>query len=345
MPSPVHPYSDYGVALRTLRAARGWLAWLLAVCVVTQMVGFTMMRYTQQPYKAMKPAMEPEQATNFGMLQRRINPTTAPAAESRPAGTQAAATDKTMKPAMEPEQGMNFGMLQRRINPTTAPATESSAAGTQTATTATSAPATSPATTVPTTIAAATNPAESDYLPPVSAEGRRLNVREQWNATYVMAVAATQVGGLLTAASQTLIVFLTLLVILVAQAPGVAHVTKALIWTVLLLFMVMPWQFFARGFPVPGLLYGYNELLRLIGPQVVGDPVNGFERIMLVGRFVLYPLLGLFVLLVLSERFRAGLMLAIGHPLLSMMQMRPPAGPGVMGARSDAPGALPKDKK
>ncbi len=277
MPSPVHPYSDYGVALRTLRSARAWLAWLLAFCVVMQMVGFTLMRYTQQPYKSMKPAME----TGFIKLQRKLNPTMVPTTEAATA-------------------------------PATGPATQLAA---------------TPATTAPSIQAAATQAAtlaETDYMPPLSAEGRHLNIREQWNTTYVMAVAATQVGGLLSAASQTLIVFLTLLVILVAQAPGVAHVTRALIWAVILLFMVMPWQFFARDFPIPGVMYGYQELLSKIGPQVVvGEQVSGFERLVVLGRFVIYPMAALFFLLMMSERFRAGLMLAIGHPLQSIMQTKP----------------------
>jgi hypothetical protein len=251
MPSPVHPYSDYGVALRTLRSARGWLAWLLAFCVVAQMVGFTMMRYTQQPYKSMKPGFE---YTYLDKLRRLIHPTTAP--DSQPAVT-----------GSDPLS-------------------------------------------------------DTDYSPPLTSEGRRLNVRTQWNTTYVICVAATQVVGLLAAASQMLIVFVTLLVMLVAQAPGVAHVTRALIWAVLLWFMVLPWQFFARDFPIPGVLYGYQEMLRLIGPHVVGETVTGFDRLQLLGRFVVYPLASLFFLLMMSERFRAGLMLAIGHPLQSMMQPR-----------------------
>src|SRR4051812_40497895 len=55
MPSPVHPYSDYGVSLRTLRSARGWLGFMLFACVVWQFVGFSLMYWTQQPYKGSKP--------------------------------------------------------------------------------------------------------------------------------------------------------------------------------------------------------------------------------------------------------------------------------------------------
>ena len=59
MPSPVHPYSDYGVALRTLRSARSWLGLTMVVCVVVQFVGFALMWWTPQPYEAMKAQWRP----------------------------------------------------------------------------------------------------------------------------------------------------------------------------------------------------------------------------------------------------------------------------------------------
>ena len=49
MPSPVHPYSDYGVSLRTLRAARSWLALMVITSVIVQFVGFALMWWTPQP--------------------------------------------------------------------------------------------------------------------------------------------------------------------------------------------------------------------------------------------------------------------------------------------------------
>jgi len=308
MASPVHPYSDYGVALRTLRSARSWLALLLAFCVVMQLVGFALMRYTEQPYWSHKPMYELERPTNFRALNLRLNSATLPAGS-----------------------GMGLPLKRPMTGPATAAATEPEA---NAATPATSQPTTAPATAT-----------ETDYQPPLSAEGRRLNIRPQWNTTYVMAVAATQVGGLLTAGSQTLIVFLTLLLMLVAQAPGVAHVTRSLIWSVLLFFMVIPWQFFARDFPIPGVLYGYQELLGQVAPEVVGGPVAGFTHLQTLGRFVIYPLASLFFLLMMSERFRAGVMLAIGHPLQSIMQRPNLTGTMTPGNAAAPPTTLGSDKK
>ena len=238
MPSPVHPYSDYGVSLRTLRSARGWLGFLLLACVAWQFVGFSLMYWTQQPY----PSMKPEFINGVPM-------------DSAPA-----------------------------LGPTT----------------------------------------QGDVpLFPRSAQAKRLKVRPEWELTYTMAVPVTQLCALIAVSSQVIIVFLTLLVMLVAQAPGVAQITRSLIWSVLLLFMFLPWQYFARDFPIPGVIYSYTELLDFIGPHVVkGAPVTWLHVWLVMGRFIVWPLLGLFVLLVSGERYRAGIMIAIGHPLQSILQPR-----------------------
>jgi len=181
------------------------------------------------------------------------------------------------------------------------------------------APTSAPATT-------STSPAASpdDRFYPGTERSRQLNIREQWDTTYTMVVPVTQLLALISVASQVIIVFITLLVILVAQAPGVAQITRSLIWSVLLLFMILPWQYFARDFPIPGVIYGYNEMLRSIGRHVTGESVSRFDVVVVYLRFVVWPVVGLLVLLIMSERFRAGIMLAIGHPLQSLLQPRGP---------------------
>jgi hypothetical protein len=91
---------------------------------------------------------------------------------------------------------------------------------------------------------------------------------------------------------------------------------------VLLLFMFLPWQAFARDFPIPGVIYSYSEMVQRIGASVVGDKVSPFETLMIYARFLAWPALGLMALLITAERFRAGVMIAIGHPLQSMLQPR-----------------------
>jgi hypothetical protein len=258
MPSPVHPYSDYGVALRTLRSARGWLGFLLLTCVILQFVGFALMFWTQQPYKNMRP-------------------------------------ERT-----------------------------SAAVG--------------PVTSAPVTV-------EEDPFYPGTTQSRELNVRNQWDTSYTMLVPVTQLAALIAVTSQSIVVFITLLVVLVAQAPGVAQITRSLIWSILLLFMFLPWQYFARDFPIPGVIYSYKELLRLIEPHVTGEHVARFQVYLLYGRFVVWPLIGLFVLLITSERFRAGIMIAIGHPLQSILQPRPTAPGPAKGPSISTMGLTSVEKK
>jgi hypothetical protein len=162
----------------------------------------------------------------------------------------------------------------------------------------------------------------ADEFFPTTEQTRALNVRKQWNGAYTMAVPVTQLASLIGVSSQAIIVFVTLLVMLVAQAPGVSHITRALIWSVLLLFMFLPWQYFARDFPIPGIIYSYVELLRIIGPSIVGEKVQPYETWLIYGRFIVWPALGMLALLITAERFRAGVMIAIGHPLQSILQPR-----------------------
>ena len=94
---------------------------------------------------------------------------------------------------------------------------------------------------------AATQPVESQPAPTYAGtpETRHLNMRDQWAVAYTLAVPVTQLGSLMAVCSQTIIIFVSLLVVLVAQAPGVAQITRSLIWSVLVLFMFLPWQYFA----------------------------------------------------------------------------------------------------
>ena len=258
MPTPVHPYSEYGVALRTLKSARSWLGYLLFACVVVQIFGFLLMWATQQPYIGSHAKLEKPQKTWLDVLHEEFNRRMQPAGATKPADAAALADD-------------------------------------------------------------------SEFFPS-SKQAMRLNMRPQWDRTYTMSVPVTQILSLVAVCSQVVIMFLTLLLILVAQAPGVVHVTRGLIWSILLLFMFFPWQqIIDPDFPVPGVVYNYHELLNYIMPHVVSDwptKVYGYQKLLVYARFLAWPVVSMVVLLIVAERFRAGITLAIGHPLQSIMQPR-----------------------
>jgi hypothetical protein len=265
MSAPVHPYGDYGVALRTLRSGRNFLGYVLFFSVMLQVVGFILMRFTTQPYRAGKPVIVVQHSPRH------------PAALSNSHG-------RPVPRAGLPENLEGF------------PAVGADGQSIENY--------------------------QSGRMVMGEKTGRRLNLRRQWRESYYLIAAITQLLGLLACGSQAIIIFVTLLVILVAQAPGVANMTRSLIWSVILLFMVFPWQYVLPGFPIPGVLYGWHELHNTLALAFLPPPGHGIsfdQRILIVGRYVLWPVLALVVMLVTAERFRAGVRLAIGHPLQSMM--------------------------
>ncbi len=269
MTAPVHPYSDFGVALRTLRSGRNWLGLLLFVCVLAQIIGFLLIRFTNQAYGNGNPvARESVVVTPMGPAHHPLF-----SVRTVTGGVQASTPNQAQPGVSAADTGFS----------------DAASAGRQTM---------------------------------QSRQGRELNLRPQWATTYYIAVPVTQLLGLLAAASQAIIIFITLLVILIAQAPGVAHLTRSLNWAVILLFMVLPWQYFFPGFPVPGVLYGWQELLRTLAVVFLLPPGHGLpylQRAIIVVRYVLWPAIGLLVMLVTAERFRAGVRLAVGHPIQSLM--------------------------
>ena len=266
MSAPVHPYGDYGVALRTLRSGRNFLGYVLFFSVMLQVVGFILMRFTTQPYRAGKPVVTIKHVSDHRAAVLRDAP-------GKP-GAQAGLPENLDVFPPAAAEGQSIENYQ------------------------------------------------SDRLVMGEKAGRRLNLRRQWRESYYLIAPITQLLGLLASGSQAIIIFITLLVILVAQAPGVANMTRSLIWSVILLFMVFPWQYVLPGFPIPGVLYGWHELHNTLALAFLPPPGHGIsydQRILIVGRYVLWPVLALVVMLVTAERFRAGVRLAIGHPLQSMM--------------------------
>jgi hypothetical protein len=287
MSAPVHPYGDYGVALRTLRSGRNFLGYVLFFSVMLQVVGFLLMRFTTQPYRAGQPV---------AMIQRVEH------SASRRA-----------------EGAGNYAVMHSGIPAHLNVLPDASSVG------------------------QAIENYQSDRLLLGEQAGRRLNLRRQWRESYYLIAPVAQLLGLLASGSQAIIIFVTLLVILVGQAPGVAHMTRSLIWSVILLFMVFPWQYVLPGFPIPGVLYGWHELHNTLALSFLPPPGHGIsfdQRILIVGRYVLWPVLALVVMLVTAERFRAGVRLAIGHPLQSMM-LGDHRGPSPTGQRSSSSPAAP----
>jgi hypothetical protein len=265
MVDPVNPYGEYGVALRALSTGRNALGVLLFICVLVQVFGFLLARFTTQPYAGNNPVVA-------------VNP---------------AAETVSPVPAKEPAVTTVSGVSVVQENPV-----QNQWGGGQTL----------------------ENYGATRWL--TDSQGRKLNLRSQWAATYYLAAPATQQTGMIAAMLQVILIFLTWILILAARAPGAAHMTRSLISSVLLLFFVMPWQNLLPGFPIPGVLYSSNELINTLTVVFLPPPglgINFDQRLLIVVRYVVWPVIALVVMLMTAERFRAGIRLAIGHPLQSMM--------------------------
>ena len=262
MAEPVHPYGEYGIALRALGTGRNTLGILLFICVITQVIGFLLVRFSTEPYTGSNPVVA-----------------TTPSAAHRPAS----------QPAVTTVSGVSVVDENPAQNQWT---------GGQTV----------------------ENYGVARWL--TDAQGRKLNLRSEWATTYYLAAPVTQQIGVITAALQVILIFLTWILILAARAPGSAHMTRGLIASVILLFIVLPWQSLLPGFPIPGVLYSANELINTLIVVFLPPPGQGInfdQRLLIVIRYVLWPVIAMVVMLMIAERFRAGIRQAIGHPLQSII--------------------------
>jgi len=136
-------------------------------------------------------------------------------------------------------------------------------------------------------------------------------------------VGFTDFLGIILSALLAIVLLLLVLIMLVGRLIGVARVTSALIWCVVLGVLLFPWQAFlnwqqlSNGFRLPGVLYTWFELIE---PRVVSDlPLD--QSILLWARFVGFPVLAIIILLVLQAKSNRGLRLALGEAELERDEM------------------------
>jgi hypothetical protein len=127
-------------------------------------------------------------------------------------------------------------------------------------------------------------------------------------------VGLTDFAGIVLAALLTLDLLLMTQIMVVGRLIGVGRVSSALIWSVVLGVLIFPWQAFLNwqwlsGYRLPGLLFTWYELMepRLWKPQ------ETFSAVLLWGRFVIWPLVAIILLLVVQARSTRGLRMALGE--------------------------------
>ena len=146
---------------------------------------------------------------------------------------------------------------------------------------------------------AATRPTTAPVVP----SARTLSILE-----YVVGLTA-YLGVALTIVL-AVVLLLIVKIMLVGRLIGVARLTSAFIWTIVLFALLFPWQAFWSDydFKVPGALYTWNELVHRVNSSPQSDAM-----VLFWARFVAFPALALIILLSIQVKSRRGLQQALGE--------------------------------
>jgi hypothetical protein len=135
-----------------------------------------------------------------------------------------------------------------------------------------------------------------------------------WIAKLEYLVNITAYLGIVLTIVLAVVLLLIVKIMLVGRLIGVARLTSAFIWTVVLGALLFPWQAFwpddvTFNFKVPGALYTWDELVRRVKTRTeMAD-----STVLFWARFVAFPALALLILLVVQVKSRRGLQQALGE--------------------------------
>jgi len=143
---------------------------------------------------------------------------------------------------------------------------------------------------------------------------------------YVTGVAI--LGGITISIVLALVLILIDHIMLVGRLIGVGRVTSAVCWSLLLIVLLFPWQYFMSGsglaytdFRVPGVLWTWDEMAGRshfasdFSADWAGTTLNWF-------RFVGAPLVAVVVTLLVQARSNRGLKMALGEDELINEMLR-----------------------
>jgi small-conductance mechanosensitive channel len=124
--------------------------------------------------------------------------------------------------------------------------------------------------------------------------------------------------GILLIIVLAMVILLIAKIMLVGRLIGVAQVTSAFIWCVVLVVLLFPWQAFLQNtdftgdFKIPGVLYTWSELTHpTLGAKFQGlDP---YQTALRWTRFVGAPVVAMILLLVVQAKSSRGLRAALGE--------------------------------
>lgn len=112
------------------------------------------------------------------------------------------------------------------------------------------------------------------------------------------------------------VLLLILNIMLIGRLIGVARVTSAFVWCLVLTLLLFPWQAFLNNatftsadFKIPGVLHTWDELVLTARFQ----PARWEEAVLKWARFVVFPVITLILLLVIQVKSNRGLRQALGE--------------------------------
>ena len=113
-----------------------------------------------------------------------------------------------------------------------------------------------------------------------------------------------QTLGLVCSLLLVLSMLLSVSVALVGRLDGVGHLTSALVWSIVLAALFVPWEAAFPGVIVPGVLFGRGELIVKTAEVTWGAAdVAWNDQVLHFARFVGYPLLALVLWLAVQVKY------------------------------------------
>ena len=127
-------------------------------------------------------------------------------------------------------------------------------------------------------------------------------------------------GGIALSIVLAAVLLLIAHIMLVGRLIGVGRVTGALVWTLVLLVFLFPWQAFMNNadltltdFRVPGVLWTWGELVRRYKFEAAFNADHWADTVLFWFRFVGAPVVALALVLVVQLKSNRGLRMALGE--------------------------------
>jgi hypothetical protein len=132
---------------------------------------------------------------------------------------------------------------------------------------------------------------------------------DAWRANFVWMLAVSQFLAMIMAFLLVGWLLVAVCVSLVGRLGGVASLLSAFFWSLVLLAILIPWQFTFQKSPLIGALFTYDDLYK--GTMAVKTSwgavdVSIWELVRYHVRFLAYPILAVLIWLLVNSRFRHG---------------------------------------